>query len=102
MSRRPRVDREPDVEIAASVRARELRFECKPETRVVLRSNAPAEGDLESDRAGLPDEVEPDVTYHDVAVRWRAGVRLKDEVGDPGLEPRPGHVLRSSAACDGP
>jgi hypothetical protein len=64
-------DREPDVEIAATVRADELRFECKPE--VVVRG-----AEAVSTRENLPDEVEPGVTYRDVAVSWRVAVRLSD------------------------
>jgi hypothetical protein len=63
--------REPDVEIAAIVRADELRFECKPE--VVVRA-----AESVSARENLPDEVEPGVTYRDVAVAWRVAARLSD------------------------
>jgi hypothetical protein len=62
---------EPDVEIAALVRAEELRFECKPE--VVVRA-----AEVVSERENLPDEVEPGVTYRDIAVSWRAAARLSD------------------------
>jgi hypothetical protein len=63
--------REPDVEIAATVRADELRFECKPE--VVVRA-----AERVSERENLPDEVEPGVTYRDIAVSWRVAARLSD------------------------
>jgi hypothetical protein len=63
--------REPDVEIAAIVRADELRFECKPE--VVVRA-----AESVSARENLPDEVEPGVAYRDVAVAWRVAARLSD------------------------
>jgi hypothetical protein len=63
--------REPDVEIAAIVRADELRFECKPE--VVVRA-----AERVSERENLPDEVEPGVTYRDIAVSWRVAARLSD------------------------
>jgi hypothetical protein len=63
--------REPDVEIAAIVRADELRFECKPEG--VVRA-----AESFSTRENLPDEVEPGVTYRDVAVSWRVAARLSD------------------------
>ena len=72
------MDREPDVEIAASVRADEVRFECKPEVRVGAYANAPATAELVSERENLPDEVEPGVTYRDVSVRWRLAARLDD------------------------
>jgi hypothetical protein len=68
------IEAEPAVEIAARVRAKELRFDCKPRARVVAHSNSPAHVQLQSERDNLPDAVEPGVTYRDVAVRWRAGV----------------------------
>ncbi|HEY7619323.1 MAG TPA: hypothetical protein VH834_06085 [Solirubrobacteraceae bacterium] len=72
------MEREPDVEMAASVRARELRFECKPEVRVGARANAQASAELVSERENLPDEVEPGETYRNVTVRWRLAARLDD------------------------
>jgi hypothetical protein len=72
------MDREPDVEIAASARADELRVECKPEVRVRAYSNAPATAQSVSDRENLPDEVQPGITYRDVSVRWRLAARLDD------------------------
>jgi len=70
--------REPDVEIAAAIRAKELRFECRPEVRLGAYADAPACAEQVSERANLPDEVEPGVVYKDVAVRWRLAVRLED------------------------
>jgi hypothetical protein len=63
--------REPDVEIAAIVRADELRFECKPEVLVRAAESVSA-------RENLPDEVEPGVTYRDIAISWRVAARLSD------------------------
>jgi hypothetical protein len=70
------MDREPDVEIAAAARADELRFECKPEVRVAASAGSPASAEWASERENLPDDVEPGVTYRDVAVRWRVSARL--------------------------
>jgi hypothetical protein len=72
------IDREPDVEIAAAVRADELRFECKPEVEVSAYADSPAEAESGSERENLPDELEPGVTYRDFAIRWRVAARLKD------------------------
>ena len=72
------MEREPDVEIAAAVRADEVRFECKPEVRVGAYANAPATAESVSERENLPDEVEPGVTYRNVSVRWRLAARLND------------------------
>jgi hypothetical protein len=64
-------ERRPDVEVAAAIRAKEVRFECKPEVRVSAH-------EIVSERENLPDELEPGVTYRDVAVRWRASARIRD------------------------
>jgi hypothetical protein len=72
------VSREPDVEIAALVRADELRFECTPRVDVRVHADSPADAERVSDRENLPDEVEPGVTYRDIAVSWRVAARLSD------------------------
>jgi len=71
-------DREPDVEISAAVRADEVRLECKPEVDVVAYADSPATAESVSERENLPDELEPEVTYRDFAVRWRVAARLED------------------------
>jgi hypothetical protein len=76
------VEREPDVEMKFSVRAKELRFESKPDVDVVAFADAPATAESQSERENLPDEVEPGVTYRDIAVRWRAAARM----GEPDWE----------------
>jgi hypothetical protein len=76
------MEREPDVEIAAAVRADEVRFECKPRVRVVAYSDSPASAEAVSERVNLPDELEPGETYRNLAVRWRVAARLRD--GDSG------------------
>lgn len=81
MARKGGPDRveEADVEIGASVKAKQLRFGQKPETHVELHGELhepDGQGELQttsgSERKNLPDEVEPGVTYRDVRVRWRA------------------------------
>jgi hypothetical protein len=72
------MERAPDVEIAAAVRADELRFECKPEVRVAAHADSPASAESVTERENLPDELEPGVTYRDFAVRWRVSARLND------------------------
>jgi hypothetical protein len=71
-------ERAPDVEMAAKARAKQLRFECKPEVRVRAYADSPAEAASVSERENLPEEVEPGVTYESVAVRWRLAARLQD------------------------
>jgi hypothetical protein len=75
-------ERPPDVEIAAAVRADELRFECTPRVEIVPYANAPADVEYESKRENLPREVEAGTTYRDVSVRWRVAVRLRDAADD--------------------
>ena len=71
-------EREPDVEMSAVIRAKELRFECKPEVEVGAYSDSPASAESVSERENLPEELEEGVTYRDVAVRWRLSARLDD------------------------
>lgn len=75
----------PDIEIGASVKADSLRFQAKPRTEVELHGEILESGDRGdidmtsgSQRENLPDEVEPEVTYRDVRVRWRATARIED------------------------
>ena len=75
-------DREPDVEIAASVRAKELRFECKPEVEIGISGEPAVSGGSVSERENLPDELEPGKTYRDFAVRWRLAARLEEPPPD--------------------
>jgi hypothetical protein len=72
------MEREPDVEIAAAVRADEMRFECKPDVHVAAYADSPARAESISERENLPDELEPGVSYRNFAVRWRLAARLND------------------------
>lgn len=87
MARKGDPDRveDADVEIGASVKAKQVRFREKPKTHVELHGELhepEGDGELEtasgSERQNLPDEVEPGITYRDVRVRWRAAARLKE------------------------
>jgi hypothetical protein len=69
---------EPDVELKVSVRAKEVRFERKPEVVVKAHADSPATAEAQSERENLPDELEPGVTYRDIAVRWRVAARLNE------------------------
>ena len=69
---------EPDVEIAATIRADELRFECVPETTVRVYADPPGPTEQTSERENLPDQVEPGVAYREISVGWRAAARLGD------------------------
>ena len=69
----PRKGDRPDIEMGAVVKARKLRFRSVPET------DSRTVGDWTSSprRSNLPREVEPDVTYRDVEVRWHTEARLE-------------------------
>jgi hypothetical protein len=72
------MERPPDIEIAVAVRADEVRFDIKPQVRVVAYADSPAIAEKDAARQGLPDEVEPGVTYRDAAARWRVAAWLRD------------------------
>jgi hypothetical protein len=72
------MDHEPDVEISAAVRAKEVRFEHKPDVDVRAYANSSASAESISERENLPEELEPGVTYRNFAVRWRVAARLED------------------------
>jgi hypothetical protein len=51
----------------------------KPEVEVRAYGESPYTAESSSERENLPDgELEPGVTYRDLAVRWRAAARLRD------------------------
>ena len=79
-------DREPDVEISAAVRAKEVRFERKPEVDVRAYADSGASAESVSERENLPSELEPEVTYRDFGIRWRLAARLEDPPPDPGSD----------------
>lgn len=79
------MEREPDVEMKFSVRAKELRFECKPDVDVVGFADSPAIVESESERENLPGDLEAGVTYRDVAVRWRAAAYLGEPDWDEAI-----------------
>jgi hypothetical protein len=61
----------PDIEIAADVKARELRFDEVPETEV----HPPAQ----TERENLPEEVRPEhagITFRNISVRMRIANEL--------------------------
>ena len=67
-----RLDRpeNPDIELTADVKARELRFEAVPETEVYPQA--------QTERENLPEEVEAGVTYSKPRVRLRIASALAD------------------------
>ena len=67
----------PSVEIGGSARAKRMRFEQEPETRVRHRGDYDAE--TLNERENLPRQVEAGETYRDVTARWHTRVWLRDE-----------------------
>jgi hypothetical protein len=77
------------IAVAATVRAREVRFADEPRTLVSVRGDSAARASCDV-RRGLPRPVRAGETYRDVEVRWRLAVPL-DSAGAPAdsLRPRP-------------
>jgi hypothetical protein len=71
----------PDIEAGVSLRARTLRFETVPEIEAGSYSSGEYEVRTECRRKGLPDRLEPGITYRDVQLRGRAAFRSTDEEG---------------------
>jgi hypothetical protein len=67
---------DPDIEMGARVKAKRLRFKEVPETEVEFSGEPEPDSESGSERKNLPEEVEPDKTYRDVEVRWRAAARI--------------------------
>jgi hypothetical protein len=70
----------PEIEAAATVKAKKLRFERVPETEVRFPGSDEERSGSHTERENLPDEVEPGVTYRDVKVHWGAGAAFRAEV----------------------
>jgi hypothetical protein len=66
----------PDIEISARVKSRELRFEEVPETGTRFWGSPGRESVSGTERENLPDEVESGVTYRDPGIRLRIASEL--------------------------
>lgn len=78
--KRPAVPKNPDLDIAANVKVRELRFEEVPEiAEVRFRGDHERESSSGTERENLPEEVRQGVTYRDVSVRFRAASEPVDD-----------------------
>lgn len=79
----PAAATEPDVSITATVRARSVTFHSKPVVHVGL-TGSPGRRDVDHTwRDNLPEEVQPDRTYHDVGIRFEASTTLDPAAVDP-------------------
>lgn len=65
-----------DVEVFTGVHAEKLRFGAVPETKVWFEGEPAERSSTKTERENLPEEVEPEVTYRDVKVRWQARSRI--------------------------
>jgi hypothetical protein len=71
----------PDIEVAATVEAAELRFREVPRTEIHFSGTPDYESSTRDRRRNLPDRVSKDTDYHDVGVDYRLTNRLRN--GNP-------------------
>lgn len=67
-----------DLVITATVRAKELKFEKVPDTKVEFPGKGKRETVWEADRENLPKPVEPNVTYRDIGIKLRIYSRFSE------------------------
>ena len=67
-----------DVDFAAAIKARELRFEEVPDTEVRFWGSNECDSVSGTERENLPEEVRRGVTYRNVSVRLRIASELAD------------------------
>jgi pyruvate/2-oxoglutarate dehydrogenase complex dihydrolipoamide acyltransferase (E2) component len=73
----------PDIGFSASARARELRFEEEPQTKVSFWGHPERNSVSVNERENLPEEVRQGVGYHNISVRSR----ITSELVVPEEEP---------------
>ena len=71
--------------LTVSVRAKEAPVRVQARGRGRAFADSPATAESESERENLPDELEPGVTYRDIAVRWRVAARLNEPDWDEAV-----------------
>jgi hypothetical protein len=71
-------EKNSDLVITATVRAKELKFEIVPTPTVKFTGNPPRQTVWEADRTNLPQTVEPGVTYRDIGIRLRIYSRFAE------------------------
>lgn len=71
-------EKNSDIVITATVRAKELKFEVVPTPTVNFPGNQPRQTVWEADRTNLPQTVEPGVTYRDIGIRLRIYSRFAE------------------------
>ncbi|GAA3541033.1 hypothetical protein GCM10022419_021470 [Nonomuraea rosea] len=81
---KPEHPEEPDVEIRASAKAREIRFHHRPDVTVEAVAEPTGECVSGSERTGLPDQVAEGVTYRDIQIDFRVIAKLTAPGEEPG------------------
>lgn len=71
---------DPDVLIAADVKAHELHFEEVPETKVSFQGFPRCDSSSRAERKNLPHRVEHDVEYRGVMLKLRIAGRIAKEM----------------------
>jgi pyruvate/2-oxoglutarate dehydrogenase complex dihydrolipoamide acyltransferase (E2) component len=66
----------PDIDFSANVKARELRFEEEPQTKVRFWGHPERNSVSVNERKNLPEKVRQGVTYHNVSVQLRIASEL--------------------------
>ena len=83
----------PDIDFSASVKARELRFEEKPQTEVSFWGYPEGNSVSANERKNLPEVVRQGVTYQNISVRSR----IASELVAPEEEPYATNAARQKA-----
>ena len=83
----------PDIDFSASVKARKLRFEEEPQTKVRFWGHPERNSVSVNERENLPEEVRQGVTYHNISVRSR----IASELVAPEEEPYATKAARQKA-----
>ena len=68
----------PDIDFTANVKARELRFDEVPETKVRFWGDLETDSVSGTERKNLPEEVRQGTVYRDISVRLRIASGLVD------------------------
>jgi hypothetical protein len=103
-------EKNSDLVITATVRAKELKFEVVPNPKVEFPGNKPRQTVWEADRTNLPKPLEPGVIYRDIGIRLRIFSRFSeiqrivlealDEENPP--DPAPANISQTNGAANQP
>ncbi|GAA2438421.1 hypothetical protein GCM10010191_61980 [Actinomadura vinacea] len=99
---KPERPERPDIEIRATVQARELVFHRPPTTRIDHAAEPVGESASGSDGTNLPERVEAHVTYRNVHIDFRLAAELDPEAPQTWASlplPRRLRPLRAGQRC---